>query len=106
MVAVTAGILDSLTRRVDWVHMPVPRARADRAYFEPLSKLRLPEQTRLYLGLVHATDGHAGAQRRIAAARGVIDTFGIATECGLGRRPAEQISSLLDLHAAVAADLG
>ncbi|MBF6174973.1 hypothetical protein IU476_26215 [Nocardia blacklockiae] len=105
MVAVTAGILDSLARQVDWVHMPVPRARADRAYFEPLSTLRLPARTRLYLGLVHATDGHAGARRRIAAARGVIDNFGIATECGLGRRPAEQIPSLLDLHAAVVTDL-
>lgn len=105
MVAVTNAVLAGLPRRVDWVHMPVPRSRDDRDYFAPLAELRLPQPTRLYLGLVHATDGAPGARRRIAAAREVIDGFGIATECGFGRRPAEQIPDLLDLHAEVAADL-
>lgn len=105
MVSVTTGILESLSRRVDWVHMPVPRSRSDREYFAPLTALRLPEYTRLYLGLVHATDGRAGAMRRITAARSAVGEFGIATECGLGRRPAEQLSALLDLHAVVAAAL-
>ncbi|WP_067898996.1 hypothetical protein [Nocardia vaccinii] len=105
MVAVASGVLAALSRPVDWLHMPVPRPRADRAYFAPLAELRLPAATRLYLGLVHATDGRDGALRRIAAARQVVDGFGIATECGFGRRPAEQIPDLLDLHAEVAREL-
>lgn len=28
--------------------------------------------------------------------------FGIATECGLGRRPREQIGEILDIHAQLA----
>ncbi|NKY43746.1 hypothetical protein [Nocardia cerradoensis] len=53
--------------------------------------------------VVHATDGRDGALRRIAAAREIVDGFGIATECGFGRRPAEHIPDLLDLHAELAA---
>ncbi|MGW2307934.1 hypothetical protein [Actinomadura luteofluorescens] len=99
---VTAGLVDGLGRRLDWVHMPVPRDRADEAYFAPLANLSLPAETTLFLGLVHVTDGLDGARARIAAARGVLKTFGIATECGMGRRPPQQIPALLDLHAAVA----
>lgn len=105
MVAVLSGVLAALPRRVDWVHMPVPRSRADREYFAPLAGLDLPPQTRLYLGLVHATDGRDGALRRITGAREIVDGFGIATECGFGRRPAEHIPDLLDLHAELAAML-
>jgi len=38
-----------------------------------------------------------------AASRGatVPDSFGVATECGFGRGPAEHTAPLLDLHAAV-----
>ena len=57
------------------------------------------------IGLVHATDGEEGARRRIAAARKVVPKFGIATECGMGRRPAEQIDGLLALHATLAKSL-
>ncbi|WP_227980430.1 hypothetical protein [Nocardia spumae] len=105
MVAVMSAVLAAVPRGIDWVHMPVPRSRADRDYFAPLAALPLPESTRLYLGLIHATDGEDGARRRIAAAREVVDGFGIATECGFGRRSAEQIPDLLDLHARVAAEL-
>jgi hypothetical protein len=58
----------------------------------------------VYLGLVHLTDGLEGAKRRLAAARRVVDVddFGVATECGFGRRPAETVSALLELHQQVA----
>ncbi|MEU9867027.1 hypothetical protein AB0C87_04160 [Actinomadura sp. NPDC048021] len=102
LVAVADGLAGGLGRRLDWVHMPVPRDRADEAYFAPLSGLSLPAETTLFLGLVHATDGLDGARARIDAARGAVKTFGVATECGMGRRPSEQIPALLDLHAAVA----
>ncbi|MEV3921185.1 hypothetical protein [Actinomadura coerulea] len=104
LAAVAGGIAEGIGRLLDWVHMPVPRDRADEAYFAPLSALSLPAETTLFLGLVHATDGLEGARARIDAARGTVKRFGIATECGMGRRPPEQIPALLALHAA-AADL-
>lgn len=95
-------LADGIARRIDWIHMPVPRARADEAYFAPLTELRLDSETELYLGVVHITDGVDGAQRRIAGARASVADFGVGTECGFGRRPPETVHALLELHAAVA----
>lgn len=106
LVAVASGIAAALHRPLHWVHMPVPKDRTDREYFAPLTDLELPPDTTLYLGLVHASDGLEGARRRIETARSVVPYFGIATECGLGRRPAEQIPDLLDLHAQLAGSAG
>lgn len=87
-------------RPVSWVHMPVPRARDDVAYFEPLRALELgigDDQTRLYLGLVHADDDE-GTRRRIRTAQAVVRRgFGVATECGLGRMPWEEVRSVLQI---------
>lgn len=106
LAAVADRILAGLDRPVNWIHLPVPRSRTDADYFKPLADLTLPAETDLYLGLVHATDGRAGALQRIEAARSAVADFGIATECGMGRRPAEQIPALLDLHAELADMLG
>lgn len=96
--AVSAGV----RRRIDWIHLPVPRSRTDAGYFSPLAELHLQPQTALYLGLVHLTDGVAGAQARVGAARRFVARFGIGTECGMGRRPAHTIPDLLRLHATIA----
>jgi hypothetical protein len=95
--AVTAGV----NRPIQWVHLPVPRDRSDDAYFAPLRDLRLQPETELYLGLVHLTDGAEGTRARITAAQKVVTEFGVATECGLGRRPSETIPALLEEHAEV-----
>ncbi|WP_280425438.1 hypothetical protein [Nocardia carnea] len=105
LVAVASGVAAALHRPLQWVHMPVPKDRTDEAYFAPLADLTLHPETALYLGLVHASDGFEGARRRIESARGVVPRFGIATECGMGRRPSEQIPALLDLHALLADSL-
>jgi hypothetical protein len=102
LAALTGQIIAGLRRPLDWVHMPVPRDRDDDAYFAPLRQLRLPADTELFLGLIHATDGMDGARRRIAAAQRWSPPFGVATECGLGRRPAESVPALLGLHRAAA----
>lgn len=98
LVAVANAVAAGATREIAWVHMPVPRNRADDAYFAPLRSLRLRPETELYLGLVHRTDGVDGAKRRIAAARKAWPSFGIATECGFGRRPPQDVADLLRLH--------
>ena len=102
-VALANGVCKGNSRSVNWIHMPVPRDRNDDEYFVPLRDLDLASATELYLGLVHLSDGIAGAQRRIETAQCHIPDFGIATECGFGRRPLETIPDLLQLHAEVAA---
>ena len=92
------------TRPIAFFHMPVPRGRDDADYFAPLARLALSPATELYLGLIHYTDGIEGGQRRIAAAEKFHQEFGIATECGFGRRPAETVARLLDMHAELARD--
>ena len=102
MVDFTNALVASIKHPIAWVHMPVPREREDVGYFEPLKGLKLAPGTELYLGLVHRTDGLAGAQRRLAAAKQVVTDFGIGTECGFGRRPPETVPDLIELHREVA----
>jgi hypothetical protein len=102
LVTVANAVSARVARPINWIHMPVPRERDDDAFFAPLADLKLHPETELYLGLVHYTDGVAGAQKRIAAAARVVPTFGIATECGFGRRPPETVAPLLAIHRDVA----
>lgn len=102
MVRVANKLSQQVERSVQWIHMPVPRGRLDDAYYAPLKGLRLRPETELYLGLVHYTDGTAGTRKRIAVAKKFMQNFGIATECGLGRRPPETMPQLLRIHAEAA----
>jgi hypothetical protein len=99
VVRIGTALADGLPR-LNWLHMPVPVARDDDGYFEPLQHLRLRPETELYLGLVHDQDGVDGGRRRLSAAsRHTPAQFGIATECGFGRRRPDTITALLELHA-------
>lgn len=102
MVQLANLVSAALERPLNWLHLPVPRNRDDEAYFAPLANLRLPADCEIYLGLIHATDGIEGAKRRISAAECTLQKFGVATECGFGRRPAETVPQLLALHRQVA----
>jgi hypothetical protein len=95
------AIVDGAERPIAWLHLPVPIERDDDAYFAPLDGLRLPAGTELYLGLVHREDGVPGAARRIATALRHTGRFGVATECGCGRAPADQTVPLIRIHADV-----
>mgnify|MGYP006098936839 CR=1 FL=1 len=99
------AICKGASREVSWIHMAVPHARDDAEYFAPLQGLELPASTELYLGLVHKRDGVEGAKKRILAAEKSRSEFGIATECGFGRRPPETILELLQIHSDIS-DLG
>jgi hypothetical protein len=102
MVDYANRLAAQLSRPITQIHMPVPRGRSDDAYFAPLKKLKLDPRTRLCLGLVHYTDGVAGTRKRIAVAEKYVRDFGIATECGFGRRDPDTIAELLHIHAEVA----
>jgi hypothetical protein len=103
LVRVSNGIAAGLRRSLQWIHLPVPIERTDEAYFAPLRELRLPAETELYLGLLHLDDADEGAARRIAAASKSVAQFGVATECGFGRRPPEIIPTMFKLHARTSA---
>ena len=82
--------------------MPVPRDRHDDAYAAPLKDLKLNPETELYIGCVHHTDGVEGTVGRLETAEQFASDFGIATECGFGRRDPNTLPELLDIHAEVA----
>jgi hypothetical protein len=102
VVDIANGLTDAVSRMINWVHMPVPRGRDDEAYFAPLSDLALSAETKLFLGLVHHTDGVEGTSRRMRIASRFRDNYGIATECGFGRRSPRTVGKLLAIHAEAA----
>jgi hypothetical protein len=97
MTELATLLSERVKRRLDFIHMPVPKW-VDRPFFEPLRDLKIRQETSLYLGLVHFTDGLTGTKRRIDFASKFIGSFGVATECGFGRRPVETVPELLRLH--------
>ena len=98
MVEMANALADGVARPIDWLHMPVPRSRSDDAYFAPLTDLRLQAGTKLFLGLVHYTDGVEGTRHRMQTADRFVSDYGIATECGMGRRGDQDIVQLLRIH--------
>ena len=105
MVEFANRVSRQIKRPIALIHMPVPRNRADDAYFAPLRQLKLRPETELCLGLVHYTDGVDGTKRRLATATRYAPRFSIATECGFGRRDPTTIPELLRIHAEIADSL-
>ncbi|MCJ1460656.1 hypothetical protein MMC28_011038 [Mycoblastus sanguinarius] len=102
LVELANGIIATLgdNHPIEWIHMPVPKTRTDAAYFEPLTELKLPRGL-LYLGLIHSND-EVGTRKRIGTASSVYrHPFGVATECGMGRTPKEELDSILQISKAV-----
>ena len=105
MVEMAEGLCQGLRRRLDFLHMPVPKDRTDAGYFRPLAGLRGYEDSDLYLGLIHHDD-RAGDIARIAAARAFAGAFGVSAECGWGRTDPQRVPGLLASHRAAALHLG
>ena len=96
--------LKSADRLIEWIHLPMPKGRRDVAYLEPLKQLDIGE-AKIFLGLVHGHD-EKGTRERVEAARAVLDRpWGVATECGLGRTPQEELDSIFAISAAVSAPI-
>lgn len=85
MVEVCNDVTKATKRRINYIHLPVPISRDDEAFYVPFKSLRLSEQTKLYLGLIHVKDGPEGTRRRIEVANRFVPEFGVATECGIAR---------------------
>ncbi|EMC93658.1 hypothetical protein BAUCODRAFT_37360 [Baudoinia panamericana UAMH 10762] len=99
-------IFEKTPHNIDGFHVPVPKSAMDNLekYLEPLKQL-IPKfkehNTDLYLGVIHYND-RAATDKMIAAAKNVLDyPFGVATECGMGRTPPEEIKDILQLSCEV-----
>ena len=97
MVDLTNAVVAAVKRPIEFVHMPVVKARTDDAYFAPLERLKLKPETELYLGLIHHNDA-AGDATRLAAARRHHRVDGIGTECGMARGDPARLPALLAAH--------
>jgi hypothetical protein len=97
-VELSNALVDGLKRQLDFMHMPVPIERDDDGYFAPLAKLKRPAGMKLYLGLIHESDGVAGTLRRFETASRHTRNFGVSTECGFGRMSAEAMPGMLATH--------
>ncbi|KAI1139218.1 hypothetical protein F5Y05DRAFT_341571 [Hypoxylon sp. FL0543] len=99
---------ETIGPRTEWIHLPVPKERTDSDYFAPLTSLKIDSSgskaPHVYLGLVHAND-EAGTKKRIETAQATVPfPFGVATECGLGRTPPEEIDGILQICRDVSAE--
>lgn len=108
-IGILAGVAEALMTRVgrklEHIHMPVPKPRDDDDYLNParsIMPLLKDQGTYLFLGLVHPGDAE-GTERRINAAKKVLgnDGWGVATECGLGRFSKEQVKSFCDISSSL-----
>lgn len=95
------GMGKTVKRRLDFIHIPVPKVFVDETFFAPLRHWKRRAETHLYLGLIHRDDAE-GNQKRIQAAKRIISEFGVATECGWGRSDPRRLSDILSSHRATA----
>ena len=103
LVDISNAIARSVRHRIAYIHLPVPFPRATDEFFMPMRDFKLAPETEIYLGLIHASDGVEGANKRIELARKYVPKFGVATECGFARaRKPDLVQRLLAIHAAVA----
>ena len=90
-------------RRLDYIHMPVIR-QPDEAFFAPLDDLDVGD-TKIFLGIVHHTDGIDDFRRRRDLARKHLQDFGIGSVCGYGRVEPELLPEILKTHVEDAKEL-
>lgn len=107
-VQVANAVTAAAHRPVNWLSFTVPQAQRGKDYFAPLAELRTGPETELYFALVPyyparqaaGTTAEQGARidTYLARSRAGSREWGICTECGLGRVPADDVPTLLDLH--------
>ena len=97
LVEISNGLASRLQRRLDFLHLPVPKDSTDREYFQPLQGINIPQNTGIILGLIHHDDAQ-GDVARMSAAREFLPNFGVASECGWGRTDPNRVPGLLESH--------
>jgi hypothetical protein len=103
VVEMAIAVLARVSRRIQFIHLPVPKERNEAAYFAPLAGLKLRAETELYLGCVHPGD-EAGNTHKLAAASAVVPIAGVGSECGWGRGDPARLDAILAVHKALVVD--
>ena len=98
MVDVANALATRLDRPINWVHMPLAPDRDETGFLQPLRDLRLHAETELYLGLLHPGASTDEVLAAATLARPLTGEFGLATPCGWGRLPPNQLPDLLTAH--------
>lgn len=101
----TLAILARTPHKIAYSHFPVPQSAMARLskYLSPLTVLYPALQKHgceLYFGVARFGDLE-GTQKRIEEAKKFAPEFGVATECGWGRTPPEEIEETMRLLAEV-----
>ena len=104
LVALMNDMGAAVKRRLDFLHIPVPRAYTEDAFFAPLRNWKRRPETLLYLGLITRGD-EVGNAKRLAAAKRVVTEFGIASECGWGRTDPARLPDIFADHRKAAESL-
>jgi hypothetical protein len=99
MAGLANDIAAAVSRRIDYVHFPIQPDCLSDDFYAPFQQLSLGKETEVYLGLIH----ESGNEDRIAVASRHVQRFGVAGECGFGRKSPENVIELLQKHAAAAA---
>ncbi len=116
-LALQVRVLNAVTaaarRPVSFVSFTVPQYQQDESYFAPLAGLAADPGTELNFALVpfYPAEQAPGTTREqvrlidaaLAASPGGSRSWGICTECGMGRVGREEIPGLLDLHREIVA---
>jgi hypothetical protein len=111
-LALQVQVLNSVSaaagRQVNFVSFTVPQYQREQSYFAPLAQLTADRGTELNFALVPyhpagQAPGTTGAQvllidAALKASSGDHRTWGVCTECGMGRVDRNDIPALLDLH--------
>lgn len=87
-------------RRLEYIHLPLAMANEppsmEAAFYRPLRKLSVPDQTRLVAGFVHESLDDDAHWRILEMVEKNLDrTVGVASSCGLGRRSPEVALGLM-----------
>jgi hypothetical protein len=107
-VRVLNAVSAAAGRTVSFVSFTVPQYQREESYFAPLAELAAGPDTELNFALVpyHPADQAPGTtadqvrliDAALAVSPGGSRSWGICTECGMGRAGREEVPGLLDLH--------
>ncbi|MBI1649092.1 hypothetical protein [Hyphomicrobium sulfonivorans] len=97
VVAFSNKLAERIRRPINFIQAATMRDWDQPQHWDALSKLNLAPETEFYLGLVHASDGLASAQRRWNYVANHLKSFGVSTECGLGRHSQEELAAVTEI---------
>jgi hypothetical protein len=95
LVKLANALTQVVPRAIHFLQLATMRGWDEPRHWEALAALDLRPETQVYLGLVHASDGIEGALARLELASRYLRSFGVSTECGLGRHSLQELGAVV-----------